>query len=145
MNTQTRIIVAVAAVLVAIDLAARAFLPVPGGGVVSAREIRLTDRFGQTRALLTTDASGEPGLIFFDKSGQRRLQLDNFQNVPSLILNDESEARRVYFGMDQASGDGLYQLGDAEGNWTSATGPGRLAPLTDPTVSVEQGSFDTID
>ena len=94
MNTQTRIIVATAILLVAIDLAVRAFLPVRGG-VVSAREIQLVDRLGRPRAVLTTDAKGEPGLLMYDAAGRRRLQLDTFQNVPSLILNDENEDRRV--------------------------------------------------
>lgn len=140
MNAQTRIIVATAAALAAIDIAVRLLLPTgASGGVVSAREIRLVDALGRSRAVLKVDASGEPGLLMYDRNGSQRLQLDTFQHVPSLILNDENEDRRVYFGMDDRTGDGLYQIRDAEGSWNSISGVGSLTAegqtLADPTLT----------
>ncbi|MGC4045192.1 MAG: hypothetical protein QM758_15480 [Armatimonas sp.] len=145
MNTQTRIIVATAVLLVAIDLAVRAFLPVRNGGVVSAREIQLVDRLGRPRAVLTTDAKGEPGLLMYDAAGRRRLQLDTFQSVPSLILNDENEERRVYFGMDERNGAGLYQSTDANGNWVDVQGVGSFTQLADPTMGQTVEYSQTIE
>ena len=144
MNTQTRIIVATAIVLVAIDLAVRALLPGRSSSVVSAREIQLVDRLGRPRAVLTTDAKGEPGLMMYDAQGRRRLQLDTFQSVPSLILNDENEDRRVYFGMNESTGAGLYQSTDAQGSWIDVQGVGSFAQVVDPTIeaqTVEHATF----
>ncbi len=139
MNTQTKIIVATAVVLVAIDLLGRALLPVRGGSVVSAREFRLVDSHGQSRAVLTTDRSGEPGLVMYDNDGQNRLQLDTFQHVPSLLLRDENETRRVYFGMDERTGEGRYQLTDAQGQWRDINGMASLTTevVVDPTIASE--------
>ena len=137
MNAQTRIIVATAAVLAAIDIAVRLLLPTGvNGTVVSAREFRLVDGMGRAKAVLKVDPSGEPGLLMFDRNGTERLQLDTFQHVPSLILNDESENRRVYFGMDERTGNGIYQTSDGQGTWTSGVGSMiEGEPLADPTLT----------
>jgi hypothetical protein len=147
MNTQTKIIVATAVVLVAIDLLGRAFLPVRGGSVVSAREFRLVDSHGQSRAVLTTDRNGEPGLVMYDNDGQNRLQLDTFQHVPSLLLRDENEARRVYFGMDERTGAGRYQLTDAQGQWSDVSGMNSFTTevVVDPTIARAEASQDIVD
>ena len=138
MNAQTRIIVATAAALAAIDIAVRVLLPAGGnGGVVSAREFRLVDGMGRAKAVLKVDSSGEPGLLMYDRNGTERLQLDTFQHVPSLILNDENENRRVYFGMDERTGNGIFQNADARGNWISGGGVESLIEvqeLADPTL-----------
>lgn len=139
MNAQTRIIVATAAVLAAIDIAVRLLLPTGGnGGVVSAREFRLVDGMGRAKAVLKVDPSGEPGLLMYDRNGAERLQLDTFQHVPSLILNDESENRRVYFGMDERTGDGIYQSADSRGVWMGGGGVASLIEgreVSDPTLT----------
>ena len=139
MNVQTRIIVATAAALAAIDIAVRLLLPAGGnGGVVSAREIRLVDGMGRAKAVLKVDSSGEPGLLMYDRNGAQRLQLDTFQHVPSLILNDENENRRVYFGMDERTGNGLFQNADSQGVWTSGGGVASLIAgqeIADPTLT----------
>ena len=140
MNAQTRIIVATAAALAAIDIAVRLLLPTGvNGNVVSAREIRLVDGLGRTKTLLKVDESGEPGLLMYDRNGTERLQLDTFQHVPSLILNDENENRRVYFGMSEQTGDGLYQTSDAQGNWFGQEGVRSMilqrGEIADPTMS----------
>ena len=139
MNAQTRIIVATAAVLAAIDIAVRLLLPTGvNGTVVSAREFRLVDGMGRAKAVLKVDPSGEPGLLMFDRNGAERLQLDTFQHVPSLILNDESENRRVYFGMDDRTGGGIYQTSDGQGTWTAGGGVGSMIEgetLADPTLT----------
>jgi len=113
MNSQTRIIVATAIVLAAVDIAVRLHTapraPV-SSGVVTAREFRLTDDRGNVRATMTVDRSGEPGLRMYDRDGTLRLQLDTWQNTPSLILLDRNENRRVYYGMENADGSGLLQM-----------------------------------
>lgn len=128
MNPQTKIIVATAAALAAIDIAVRLLAPSPrtvvirtggGGEEIVARTIRLIDDSGRDRAVLKVDEQGEPGLLMFDRNGVERLQLDTFQNTPSLILMDRDERRRVYFGMDNDTGEGLYQTMNGAGSLMS--------------------------
>ena len=117
MTTQTKIIVATAAVLAVVDISVRAFLPartviVHDGNhtsnVLTVRQLRLVDDTGNVKLDMKVNSSGEPGLLMFDSNGAERLQLDTFQNIPSLILMDRDENRRVYFGMDGDSGEGVY-------------------------------------
>lgn len=127
MTTQTKIIVATAAVLAIVDIAVRAFLPArtiviresaPAPSSVSAdvltvRQLRVVDHAGNVKVELKVNSDSQPGLLMFDSNGVERLQLDTFQGIPSLILNDEQENRRVYFGMGD-SGEGSYQVYSAD-------------------------------
>ena len=123
MTDQTKIIVATAVALVIVDIAVRLFLPtrtvvIPDGAgtraTMTVRELRLVDDNGNIKAQLKVNSEGEPGLLMWDRSGTQRLQLDTFRQVPSLILLDENENRRVYFGMDRSSNDGQYENYSAE-------------------------------
>ena len=107
-SKETRVIIACAFVLGALDIYVR-FTTAPkavSSSVVSTQELRLTDKQGNTLAVMTTDANGEPGLLMFDKNGTPRLQLDSFQTTPSLILMDQNGAQRAYYGMGSETGDG---------------------------------------
>ncbi|MCX6365692.1 MAG: hypothetical protein NTX57_03160 [Armatimonadetes bacterium] len=129
MTTQTKIIVATAAVLAVVDIAVRAFLPtrtvvvhemsaVPANtnaSVLTVRQLRIVDDSGEVKMDMKVNSQGNPGILMFDSSGTERLQLDTFQDIPSLILMDSNENRRVYFGMESGSGSGTYQNYD-EGN-----------------------------
>jgi len=108
LSKETRIIIACAVSLAAIDIYVRfATAPKPvTSSVITAQEFRLADKNGNIRAVMNTDANGEPGLIMFDKSGTPRLQLDSYQTTPSLILMDENGAQRAYYGMSSPTGDG---------------------------------------
>ena len=108
LSKETRIIIACAVSLAAIDIYVR-FATAPQfatASVVSAQEFRLTDKSGNVRAVMNTDANGEPGLIMFDKNGTPRLQLDSYETTPSLILMDEHGDHRAYYGMSSPTGDG---------------------------------------
>lgn len=107
-NHQTRVIVACAIVLGALDICVR-FATAPKAvtnSIVTAQEFRLTDKQGNVRAVLATDNKGEPGLKMYDQNNTLRLQLDSFQTTPSLILLDDNGNRRAYYGMGSPSGDG---------------------------------------
>jgi len=107
-NHQTRVIVACAIVLGALDICVR-FATAPkavSNSIVTAQEFRLTDKQGHVRAVLATDESGEPGLKMYDKNDVLRLQLDSFQTTPSLLLMDQNGNRRAYYGMSSPTGDG---------------------------------------
>jgi hypothetical protein len=116
MTTQTKIIVATAAVLAVVDIAVRAFLPARTvviregntSGTLTVRQLRIVDEAGNIKMDLKVNRDGDPGLLMFDSTGTERLQLDTFQNIPSLILMDQDENRRVYFGMERDSGEGAY-------------------------------------
>ncbi len=117
MTTQTKIIVATAAVLAVVDIAVRAFLPArtvvireanTNSDILTVRQLRIVDNNGDVKIDLKVNSNGDPGMLMFDSTGTERLQLDTFQNIPSLILLDRDENRRVYFGMDSGSGDGIY-------------------------------------
>jgi hypothetical protein len=112
LNGQTRVIVATAAVLALVDIgvrvaALRSGVASVNGGVVTAREFRLTDSYGNVRATMSVDDSGEPGLRMFDRNGALRLQLDTFQNNPSLILCDKEGQRKTFFGTNENTGNGI--------------------------------------
>jgi hypothetical protein len=118
MTTQTKIIVATAAALAVVDIAVRAFLPTrtvvireanTNADVLTVRQLRIVDSNGEVKMDLKVNRNGDPGLLMFDSSGTERLQLDTFQNIPSLILMDDNENRRVYFGMERSSGEGVFQ------------------------------------
>jgi hypothetical protein len=122
MTTQTKIIVVTAALLAVIDIAVRVFLPTrtvvvrevsAPTEVVTTRMLRIVDDRGSEKAVIRVDKNGEAGLLMFDRNGAQRLQLDTFQQTPSLILMDREERRRVYFGMDTDSGDGQYDVYEA--------------------------------
>ena len=119
---QTRVLIAVAIVLAVVDIAVRlATAPrAVSNTVVTAQEFRLTDKGGNIRAVMNVDTSGEPGLRMFDRTGTLRLQLDSFENTPSLILLDRAGSRRVYYGMENADGSGLLQMMGPNGE-TQAT------------------------
>ena len=108
LNYQTRVIVACAIILGALDISVRfATAPKPmSASVVTAQEFRLTDKAGNIRAVMKTDNAGEPGLVMYDRSGTPRLQLDSFQTTPSLILRDQNGEERAYYGMGTADGAG---------------------------------------
>ena len=123
MTTQTKIIVATAAVLAVVDIAVRAFLPArtvvireanTNANVLTVRQLRIVDDSGEVKMDLKVNSNGDPGMLMFDSTGTERLQLDTFQNIPSLILLDQAENRRVYFGMDSGSGDGVYNTYTSE-------------------------------
>lgn len=131
MTTQTKIIVATAAVLAVVDIAVRAFLPArtvvireaapapvmmtgQSADVLTVRQLRIVDESGNVKIDMKVNSNSDPGILMFDNSGTERLQIDTFQGIPSLILNDEQENRRVYFGMDSSSGDGSYQTYTAD-------------------------------
>ena len=118
MNSQTKIIVATACALAVVDIAVRLFAPTrtivvrPGGASVdtlTVRTLHIVDNNGESRVTLNVDDSGEPGMVMRDRNGINRLQLDTWQNTPSLILNTRDGNRSVYFGMENGSGQGLYQ------------------------------------
>ena len=118
MTTQTKIIVATATALAVVDIAVRAFLPArtvvirganTDADVLTVRQLRIVDNDGEVKMDFKVNSNGDPGMLMFDSNGTERLQLDTFQNIPSLILMDTQENRRVYFGMDRTSGEGLYQ------------------------------------
>ena len=114
---ETRIIIACAVLLAALDIYVR-FATAPkavSSSIVSTQELRLTDRQGNVRAVMSTDRSGEPALIMYDKSGTARLQLDSFESTPSLILMDENGERRAYYGMSSPTGDGELTFSTPEG------------------------------
>ena len=135
LSRDTRIIIACAVVLAAIDIYVRFAAPAQrNGSVVTAQEFRLTDKCGNVRAVMTTDAEGEPGLVMFDKTGTPRLQLDSYDTTPSLILMDERGAKRAYYGMTSETGDG-------ELTFTNATG-GTAASLT---ISGNASNFSLMD
>ena len=106
LSKETRIIIACAVSLAAIDIYVRfATAPKPvTSSVITAQEFRLTDKGGNVRAVMNTDADGEPGLIMFDKHGTPRLQLDSYETTPSLILRDEHGDKRAYYGMTSPTG-----------------------------------------
>lgn len=118
MNPQTKIIVATAAVLVAIDIAVRLLIPARMvvvqqaspviSDVVTARQLRIVDDSGNAKVVIKLDSNNEPGMQMFDHDGNERLQLDTWRETPSLILMDRNEQQRVYFGMDTESCDGEY-------------------------------------
>ena len=124
MNGQTKIIVATACALALVDIGVRLLAPNPGAnnacgtcpalsggdGVVTARAVRLVDNDGNVRGLWNTDANGEPALWMYDRNGATRIELDTTENTPSLSLHDDDGNRRVYFGMDNTDGTGLYQM-----------------------------------
>jgi hypothetical protein len=127
MTTQTKIIVATAAVLAVVDIAVRAFLPArtvvireaspvsavtQSADVLTVRQLRIVDGEGNVKIELKVNGNNDPGMLMFDNKGTERLQLDTFQGVPSLILNDDQELRRVYFGMSSSTGEGMYQTYD---------------------------------
>jgi hypothetical protein len=100
-NYQTRVIVACAIVLGALDICVR-FATAPkaiSSPVVYAQEFRLTDRDGNLRAVMDTNEDGEPGLKMYDKHNLLRLQLDTYQSTPSLIFLDENGTKRSYYGL----------------------------------------------
>ena len=108
MNSQTRIIVATAFVLAAVDIGVRLHTAPRSvqNDVVTAREFRLTDDRGNVKATLSVDRAGEPGLKMYDRSGALRLQLDTYETTPSIIFFDRDENRRAYYGMGSPDGDG---------------------------------------
>ena len=123
MNGQTKIIVATACCLALVDIGVRLLAPSPfnsncstcppltlGDGVVRARAIELVDGNNNVRGLWNTDANGEPALWMYDRNGATRIELDTTDTTPSLSLHDSDGNRRVYFGMDNADGTGLYQM-----------------------------------
>ncbi len=117
-SKETRIIIACAVLLAALDIYVR-FATAPkaaSSSVVTTQELRLTDRQGNVRAVMSTDRDGEPGLRMYDKNGTVRLQLDAFETTPSLILMDENGARRAYYGMSSPTGDGELTFTNADGN-----------------------------
>ena len=122
LNRDTRIIIACAVVLAGIDIYVRFAAPAApqNPSVVSAQEFRLTDKCGNVRAVMTTDAEGEPGLIMFDKTGTPRLQLDSYQTTPSLILMDERGEKRAYYGMTSPTGDGELTFSNQAGGTTAS-------------------------
>jgi hypothetical protein len=119
MTGQTRVIIATAMALAAVDIAVRLHQPSPvvlngNSDVVSAREFRLVDSNGNTRITMTMDENDEPGIRLFDRNGQVRAQLDTWQSTPSLILNGPDGSRRVYFGMDEQGG-GMLDMMNPDG------------------------------
>jgi hypothetical protein len=118
LNSQTRIIVATAIALAGIDIAVRVATAPKSctTDVVTAREFRLTDDRGNVRMTIQTDANGEPGMRMYDQNGALRLQLDSWQNTPSLILLDRDENRRVYYGMNNEDGSGLMSVYAPDGS-----------------------------
>ena len=123
MTTQTKIIVATAAALAVVDVAVRAFLPArtiiihegnSNANVLTVQQLRIVDNAGNVKMDMKVNSNGDPGLLMFDSTGTERLQLDSFQNIPSLILMDQDENRRVYFGMQGDSGDALQTNYSAE-------------------------------
>ena len=137
MNSQTRIIVATAIVLAAIDIGVRLNTGPRAvqGDVVTAREFRLTDDRGNVRATLAVDNDGEPGLKMYDRAGTMRLQLDTWENTHSLILLDRQGNRRVYYGMENGDGSGLLQMLGPDGT--------RLAELNATGDRPEMSLFDS--
>jgi len=117
MNSQTRIIVATAFALAAVDIAVRVATAPRNhsSNVVTAREFRLTDDRGNVRMTIKTDANGEPGMRMYDQTGTPRLQIDTWQNTPSMILMDREGQRRVYYGMENADGSGLLTMMGPDG------------------------------
>lgn len=120
LNFQTKVIVATAIALTAVDLAARAFLTqrtvyVRSGDVVTAREFRLVDESGSLRAHLYTDENSEPGLVLYDREGTRRAQFDTFEQIPSVMLFQPDGVQSSYYGMD-TQGRGIFSLYDSTGN-----------------------------
>lgn len=117
MNSQTKIIVFTAVALTAVDLSARYWMmrtmtPTAPAGVVTAREIRLVDNNGNLRAQMTTDENSEAGLVMFDRNNVKRLQLDTWDNIPSLILHRDNGQRATYYGMEPDGQAHLDMLGD---------------------------------
>jgi hypothetical protein len=115
MTGQTRVIIATAMALAAVDIAVRLYhpqdtLPSQNAQVISAHEFRLVDSNGNTRISMTMDENDEPGIRLFDRNGQVRAQLDAWQSTPSLIFNGPDGSRRVYFGMDEQGGGMLDML-----------------------------------
>jgi len=135
-NHQTRVIVACAIVLGALDIFVR-FATAPkavASSVVTAQEFRLTDRDGNVRAILDTDASGEPGLKMYDKHNLLRLQLDTYQSTPSLIYLDENGVRRTYYGMGGTMNDGeqaMFSLFGPDGSERATMNEGATVVNTD--------------
>jgi hypothetical protein len=121
MNTQTRIIVGTAFALAAVDIAVRGLAlrqqapVVTNNNIVTAREFRLVDNNGKIKATMSTDREGNPGILLFDQSGNRRLQIDSYQDVPSLMLFGPQGERRAYYGMN-ADGSSLVQMLDENQN-----------------------------
>ncbi|MBC7807437.1 MAG: hypothetical protein H7145_14960 [Akkermansiaceae bacterium] len=117
-SKETRIIIACAVLLAALDIYVR-FATAPkavSSSIVSTQELRLTDKQGNVRAVMSTDRDGEPGLMMYDKNGTVRLQLDAFETTPSLILMDENGERRAYYGMSSPTGDGELTFSTADGS-----------------------------
>ena len=117
-SKETRIIIACAVLLAALDIYVR-FATAPkavSSSVVSTQELRLTDRHGNVRAVMSTDRDGEPGFMMYDKNGVVRLQLDTFETTPSLILMDENGERRAYYGMSSPTGDGELTFTNPDGS-----------------------------
>ncbi|MBC8143197.1 MAG: hypothetical protein H7Y38_17360 [Armatimonadetes bacterium] len=122
LSRETRIIIACAVSLAAIDIYVR-FATAPKSvtsSVITAQEFRLSDKNGNIRAVMNTDANGEPGLVMFDRSGTPRLQLDSYETTPSLILMDENGAQRAYYGMSSPTGDGELTFSNANGSDTAS-------------------------
>jgi hypothetical protein len=124
MNTQTRMIVCTAFALAAVDIAVRGLALRQGApatninGVVAAREFRLVDSNGTVKATIAVDDNGNPGMVMTDKNGTRRLQLDTYQDVPSLMLFGPAGERRSYYGMN-LDGSSLVQMLDENERITS--------------------------
>lgn len=118
MNSQTKIIVATACALAVVDIAVRLFAPTrtvvvregrASADTLTVRTLHIVDDSGMAKVTLSVDENGEPGMVMRDRNGVNRVQLDTWQNTPSLILNTRGGDRSVYFGMDNSSGAGLYQ------------------------------------
>ena len=112
MNDQTRIIVATAVALTVVDLGVRSLFlnrtpAQANAGVIVAREIKLVDDQGNLRAHMYTDENSEPGMVMYDRANTQRLQIDTWEQVPSLILNRPDGERSTYYGMDS---NGLAQF-----------------------------------
>jgi len=142
-NHQTRVIVACAIVLGALDICVRlATAPkAVSSSIVTAQEFRLTDHQGNVRAIMGVNDEGEPGLKMYDKNNTLRLQLDSFETTPSLILMDEHGNKRAYYGMSSPTGDGELSLLTPGGSTIAslrADGEQPSFSLYDPTGNIRQ-------
>ena len=94
--------------------------------VVEAREFRLVDAAGKTRAFLALSADG-PALVLVDTAGTTRAFLDLTANGPRLVLADAAGKPRL--GLNIVEGAPLLSLSDENGKAraalsVTADGPG---------------------
>ena len=78
---------------------------------IKAEAFVLTDRKGQTHAILGLTSLGQPSLGIWDKEGKNRIILGFIrEGVPGLGLNDEKGNRRADFELGEDGRPGLVLM-----------------------------------